>query len=988
MRALFLALFFLTFHSLLWAAPYGEEGMDFHFTQPSGEVLALKAFGDEFYAVMKTPDGFPVILDKDTQTMCYGEVNAEGTAWLSSGIAVSSQGQSAPRSRLVPTRALDEENKRADLSLEAKRTLIEAQQKEFQTDSKGRLLPPKAAMKTTSTQTRAEDGTVYAPPSSRTTGKIVGLTVFVQFKDTRFSTYGYTEEDLRSLFNQRSGFRKASEVCSLREYFLIQSGGKADYTQVFAPIITLDNDQSYYDDNSSYGNGSGRFKKEIAEKLQTLGLDLSSVSTTYGSYIQAMNIIYAGQTKSSWNRGLWPHKSSSYLYPSYQINGRWLGAYQMTHFYTTGSGSSASNQIFRTLCHESGHLLCNFPDLYSYSSGKGLLSTHCLMGGSSVSNEYPSPISAYLKYHAGWATVIDISASENKRLALDSHRNTFLRFKNPTRPNEYFLFEWRGDYGYEFSYNGKFNVVRSKGMLAYHCYEAGSNTYPTVENGVSWNTPYEVMIVDSQKQDLTTDWFFFSGGANLPFKEVGYRSNTIGSYATQPASNTETSAFKWWTPTGKNGVSNMKFSKTSATGTVITTEFGSGTLPSTPAMAVSSSELRFHTTGSTIFGIYNQAQGSFSYKIEQVPSWLTLSSTQGTITHDSVSKITASVNFSQLPAGYKESTLTVKNTTTGETLPLLLKIHNEIESFLSVSPPSTPQSAQESTCPLVIESNLDWEVHSNSDWCVPSQTEGSLSTTLTLSLSANPTSSPREALIVLSAPLASPAMEPQSFTIKQDGAFLTVTPSTWSSPATGGTLALDLSSSNSWSLSLNPEQDWISLSALSGTGTQTLSLNTAPNHSGESRSTQLNFQSATLQTTLTVIQASTKKSYDSWKNEFFGPQETTGVAWNESFSQDGLSNLLKYATGLNPREKHGTITTLSVIEEAGSGQKFLTLSLPFNAEAQGVSFHLEASSNLKDWSEVPSRQEQEGTEKLRLQDLEPLNTQAQRFLRIKVKKTL
>lgn len=72
------------------AAPYGSEGKAAFYSQPDGSKLAVRVYGDEFYAVTKTLDGYPVVRDPKTGFSCYARVSADGTTWESTGIVARS----------------------------------------------------------------------------------------------------------------------------------------------------------------------------------------------------------------------------------------------------------------------------------------------------------------------------------------------------------------------------------------------------------------------------------------------------------------------------------------------------------------------------------------------------------------------------------------------------------------------------------------------------------------------------------------------------------------------------------------------------------------------------------------------------------------------------------------------------------------------------------------------------------------------------------
>ncbi len=94
-----------------------------------------------------------------------------------------------------------------------------------------------------------------------------------------------------------------------------------------------------------------------------------------------------------------------------------------------------------TFCHENGHMLMGWPDLYDYdydSTGAGVF---CLMGyGGFALN--PAEPCAYMKLTAGWAdaTVVTEAADD---LAVPDDGNVMFKFDHPTLPNEYYLIENR-----------------------------------------------------------------------------------------------------------------------------------------------------------------------------------------------------------------------------------------------------------------------------------------------------------------------------------------------------------------------------------------------------------------------------------------------------------------------------------------------------------------------------------------------------------------
>lgn len=97
---------------------------------------------------------------------------------------------------------------------------------------------------------------------------------------------------------------------------------------------------------------------------------------------------------------------------------------------------------------------------------------------------------------------------------------------------------------------------------------------------------------------------------------------------------------------------------------------------------------------------------------------------------------------------------------------------------------------------------------------------------------------------------------------------------------------------------------------------------------------------------------------------------------------DGVTNLMKYATGLDPNKPCGSVTELAIREEGG--KKYLVLSWPVNPEATDVTFSVESSSDLKEWADervvTPAGVRGEFRDTAVLEESAP----ARRFLRLKV----
>jgi subtilisin-like proprotein convertase family protein len=130
-----------------------------------------------------------------------------------------------------------------------------------------------------------------------------------------------------------------------------------------------------------------------------------------------------------------------------------------------------------TFAHETGHLLCRFPDLYDYgkedgdfekSAGVGV---YCLMGSGNHLGQgrAPAAISGYLRDLVGWPDeTVPLDPGEHELRQGDYTR--VHRFSPLGRVNEYFIVENRSRVGTDAS-------LPSSGLAVFHCDTLGSNEW-------------------------------------------------------------------------------------------------------------------------------------------------------------------------------------------------------------------------------------------------------------------------------------------------------------------------------------------------------------------------------------------------------------------------------------------------------------------------------------------------------------------------------
>lgn len=405
------------------------------FTQEHGADVRLRVFGDEHYARYEDVEGYTALYDEGRGQFCYADL--AGNRFVSTGVPLDQP----PPQRIV--RHLQE-------SLAVQRAKVEERA----------LLhhPPEAAAFERIVRTFGPNrGLLEGRQLS--IGAVRGLTILVNFRDVRSAT---TQADVTEMANG-AGYTGNGNICSVREYFEQVSGGKLDYTNVVVGPYTLSQNRQYYVNNL--------LVPEALQLAVAAGVDLTQFDSRNEGIIDALNILYAGQTL--YQGQLWPHNS--------YIDLRFGGARPMrTNLYLlTSLGRNASELSIGTFCHENGHLLCRFPDMYDYGArdreGDGQPSAgigyYCLMGagnhlGSGLS---PAPVCAYLRDLAGWCdTVVDLNTGGAYQ-AGHGRYDTVLKFRT-SKPNEYFLVENRTRMGLD-------RAATASGLAVYHCDILGSNEF-------------------------------------------------------------------------------------------------------------------------------------------------------------------------------------------------------------------------------------------------------------------------------------------------------------------------------------------------------------------------------------------------------------------------------------------------------------------------------------------------------------------------------
>jgi M6 family metalloprotease-like protein len=457
--ALFAALGFLALPVL--ASPY--RGERFAYRQPDGEAITVRLWGDEFYAVEETEDGYVVTRDSATGEFCYARLAPNRKFFVSSGIRV---GRGNPeKNGIKPKERLDpgevdriQGQRRAERGFDGKGRFLNWGHEKKTADSGDTVLGAPA-------RSEISGGSgiiIMAPPANPTLNLRTGLTIMVVFHD-RLGDAVMTSTQISNFLNQ-SGYSGFGNRGSVFDYFWTNSNGRLCYSNIVVDYWTTAQDRVYYDDATLDIPGKCPLLVSNAlEALRVKGFDFSRCDADHDGYVDAVNILYAGSTMNPRPKGLWPHMGT--LNPVWTSpDGTKVSRYQI---------SDMGNELtIGTFCHESGHLLCNFPDLYDYNDNLSEgLGNYCLMSTSTGWKQPPKPC-VYLAYKAGWVDVVNLNSNSAVTVTARVDNATAWRYANPTNSKEYFMFEYRSSDQPGWEAGGR---LPDCGLAVYHVDENGDN---------------------------------------------------------------------------------------------------------------------------------------------------------------------------------------------------------------------------------------------------------------------------------------------------------------------------------------------------------------------------------------------------------------------------------------------------------------------------------------------------------------------------------
>lgn len=408
----------------IFARPY--YGETFSLKQPDDSQVSVKIFGNEFYQDVESMDGYTLIRDEKTNEICYAMLSKDGEEYASTGIVyTNSETPDAVKSIIKKGIRISKESVR-EKQEETKAKLNFGKQPEINLRA-ARVLPD----------------TVY------------GIVVLVDFPDTKSQITRQQVEE----FCNGDNYKEFGNFQSIKEYFQWISNGKLTYLNYVTDFYTAPNNKSYYDSGDDYKDDL--FMPIIEEAINKEEYVKISDLTSIEGRLLAINIFYAGTADAGWAHGLWPHMG----WFQFKIKG-----YQWNIWHTFQMSDLGSKLTIGTFIHENGHLVCDWPDFYSYDEHEDNNNIYGI--GEGDGNYNPGVPSPWCLDQLGWLDKIDITNINDGRKITLEHKvgqaATYYGSKNGAAPDEKYYIEVRKSTSEHYE--------NFEGIFIWHNNEKGDNT--------------------------------------------------------------------------------------------------------------------------------------------------------------------------------------------------------------------------------------------------------------------------------------------------------------------------------------------------------------------------------------------------------------------------------------------------------------------------------------------------------------------------------
>lgn len=296
------------------------------------------------------------------------------------------------------------------------------------------------------------------------------LALLVDFSD---APADFPPSAIDSLLNV-AGYKRFGNHGSVRDFYLDATRGNIDIHYDAKGYYRAKHPKSYYENQADYAGGD-ELAEEVIRSFDAQ-VDFAAYGTPGEGSLNSIAILYAGAEKEN---GLWGVTTTL----DFSLDGKKIGR---TYWAAIGK----SEMSIATYCHEMGHMLFNWPDLYNVP--KDGLGAHCLMA--SYADDYdPVPPDEALRADQGWIEVQDLVADSRGIYPAPANPDKVFRFLNPARSDE-------GFFAVNRMHTGRYRSLGGQGLLLFHFDMAWNETDDSAKAAV-------MLVPDLGRIKPPVDWF-------------------------------------------------------------------------------------------------------------------------------------------------------------------------------------------------------------------------------------------------------------------------------------------------------------------------------------------------------------------------------------------------------------------------------------------------------------------------------------------------
>ncbi len=427
-------------------------------TQPDGSKVSVYLYGTELYIDAESKDHYTLIKDESTGYICYALLSSDGNEYASTGI-VYKGGETPEAVKMIvqPGIRISKEG-RDKVIAQTKKTLHKDEIEASVTLRAATVLPD----------------TVY------------GVCCLIDFTDTKSSV---SIDQIKTFLNADEETVFGNPM-SVKKYFQWISGGKLTYINyVPSQFYTAPNTKEYYSPSDATDYTTENFFPVVEKALLSYtkekdGFDVRDLSSRDGA-VMAINILYAGTCENEWATGLWPHMNYHRFNLSSKGFSRWAWhGYQMSYI--------GDKLQMATFVHENGHLICGWPDFYSYDKHEDNNAAKYNVADITYLSTTPPIPNPWALDQLGWLPdKIDITdIKDGRKISLKQEVGSVAVYRGKGKS---------ADEKYYIEVRDKHIAVRpnnDKGIFIWHSNEKGDNNYkdnpelldcrPATENNPFW----------------------------------------------------------------------------------------------------------------------------------------------------------------------------------------------------------------------------------------------------------------------------------------------------------------------------------------------------------------------------------------------------------------------------------------------------------------------------------------------------------------------